>query len=379
VREWGLLAASVAVSVLLALGLVRWLAPGLLGVPVDLQVVQVDEAVAPFYETVFRDAGGQPGLLRDPHTVVRGRPLVPELKIQGPHDVLGFRNEGVPNRVDVVVIGDSQTYGVNTPFARTWPRRLARRLEVEGLGAGVYSMASAGWSAVQYLEMFERSRAFEPGVVVVAFYTGNDPRESFRTAYSLERWRDLRLDPSLDVGDLSPLRYPPPRSEWWEVRVGGEQVTFTPALRLLSNVDEPAPRTGWAIMAEVARRIAERCRRRGCTPVFTAIPSKELAFESRLRQEGVPLDPVYAQLVQAERRNVERLGDGIRELPGALFADLLPALQAAVLRGAPAYRRDTDGHPRSAGHAVIARTIEPVVAEALRRRAAERSHSLQAG
>ena len=59
--------------------LVRWLAPGLLGLPVDLQIVQLREEVAPFYETVFAETGDPRELVRDPHTIVRGQPLAPDI------------------------------------------------------------------------------------------------------------------------------------------------------------------------------------------------------------------------------------------------------------------------------------------------------------
>ena len=362
-REVGLLAASVAATLVVALALIRWLAPGLLGLPVDLQVVQVQDEVAPFYDTVFEGAGDGLGLIRDPYTGVRARPLVPERQIQGPHDLLGFRNEGVPNRADVIAIGDSQTYGVNTRFASTWPRQLAARLEPRG--ARLYAMAASGWSAVQYLDLFEKSRALRPKVVVVAFYTGNDPRESFRAAYSIERWKALRPDASLDVSDLPPLAYPPPPADLWTIRLRGETRVFAPKLRLLSNEDHPAVRAGWTIMGDVGRRIADGARDRGVAPVFTIIPTKELAFAPALRAARVDLDPVYARLVRAEQRTVASLADRLAALPGARYVDLVGPLQQALLAGAPAYRTDADGHPLAAGHAVIAAALGPVVSERL--------------
>jgi hypothetical protein len=60
-KEWLLLSISVLVTLIAALGIIRWMAPGLLGVPVDLQLVQVDEKLPPFYEGAFRREQGKGG------------------------------------------------------------------------------------------------------------------------------------------------------------------------------------------------------------------------------------------------------------------------------------------------------------------------------
>ena len=46
----------------------------------------------------------------------------------------------------------------------------------------MYSMAVGGWGAVQYLDMFTKAARFRPHTVIIAFYSGNDPLESFLTA-----------------------------------------------------------------------------------------------------------------------------------------------------------------------------------------------------
>ena len=89
----------------------RWLAPQLLGVPVDLQLEQTCKTLPPFYAGVFREEGAlaEGMLLNDPHTNTRFRPLLPADSGPGPHDVLGFRNRAIPNSPGIVVTGESQT------------------------------------------------------------------------------------------------------------------------------------------------------------------------------------------------------------------------------------------------------------------------------
>lgn len=362
-RELALLAASVACTLALGVALVRWLAPGLLGLPVDLQIVQVSDEVTPFYETVFAETGDPRELIRDPHTVVRGQPLAPDIGVRGPHDVLGFRNRSVPNRADVVTIGDSQTYGSSVRLEATWPQRIARRLR--DTDVKVYNMSMGGWGAVQYLDMFGKSGVFEPRVAVVAFYSGNDAHESFRAAYAIDAWASLRPDPSLDLSDLP--RDEPGETREWAVPIGGVPMIFTPAMRLRSNDDQPAVRGGWQIMAESGRRIARRARKRGVTPVFTILPTKELVYALVVRGAVADVDPSYAALVRAEAKNVAELAATLRSLEGARYVDVLVPLQDAALRGEPLYDVTRNGHPQEAGHAVIARALAGPIAEALAR------------
>lgn len=363
-REWLLLAASVAASTLLALLLLRWLVPGLFGVAPDLRVVQVDEEVPPFYENVFRaeDASGEELLLQDPYTVVRMQPLRPDGPT-GPTDILGFRNRAVPSRADVVAIGDSQTFGLNASLEDNWPSRLDAAL---GESASVYAMASGGWGAVQYLDMFRKALFLKPRLVIVAFYSGNDALESLRTAYAVARWSELRVDPELDP-DARPPAPPAPEVDIWEARFGAgdtEFMVFTPGRRLYSNREHPAVDTGWEIMAVVGRRIAAEARSADVRVIFTIIPTKERVYAELVDAAGLAAPADYAQLVAAEQRRVAKLRLELAKLEGAEFVDLLPGLRHAARQG-HTHLRGPDGHPKPRGYAAIAEALTPAAAAAL--------------
>ena len=256
----------------------------------------------------------------------------------------------------MITIGDSQTYGSNVQMEANWPSRLMRRLSHKD--AVVYNMATGGWGAVQYLGIFEKALAFRPKLVIVAFYAGNDPRESFRAAYSIEKWAWLQPDPELDLSDQPAVKYPPQPDEQWRVRLKREEhVLFRPRLRLASSQDDPTVDAGWAIMAEVARHIASAAQAQGVPTLFTVLPTKETAFARRLRREGVALDPVYEELVKEERRRTHQLAASLSSLEGADYMDLVAPLQAVILKGVFAYPPGSDGHPTPAGHAVIAQVL----------------------
>ncbi len=361
-REWVLLLISTALTVVFAVGLIRWFAPGLLGIPMDLQMVRVSEKLPPFFKGVFRrtDYESNQFLLNDPYTAVRAKPLLPTIGSIGPHDILGFRNRQIPNVADIVVLGDSQTYGNNAILEQNWPSYMAEQLAIPD--ENVYSMAVGGWGAVQYLEMFHNAAAFLPRVVVVAFYTGNDPLESFKMAYGYDYWKALRPDPGLAAADVPKVAYPPPESEHWSVTFhDGSETVFTPKFRYASNGNHPAVRAGYGIMLRVAESISHLASGHEISIVYTIIPSKELVYRNKVEQESIEAHEVYAQLVAAEQGNINELAQRLRGLPNSVYVDVVEPLQNAALDYAPLYPENFNGHPLAAGYEVIAHAIANVV------------------
>jgi len=365
-RDWLLLVITVVVTTALALVLIQWLAPGLLGARTDLELVRADRRVTPFYDAAFRKAPRDEGsfTIKDPRTRVRTRPLFPDLGLIGPHDLLGFRNRAIPTAADVVTIGDSQTYGNNAALEQNWPSQMAASLAPRA--CTVYSMAAGGWGAVQYLEMLDKAVRLRPAVLVVALYTGNDPLESFTMAYASERWADLRPDPELSSTDAPSVAYPPPRSEWWEARLpDGISISFAPRLRGASNMAHPAVDAGYAIMARVAERIGRAAAEARIATVFTIIPTKELVYAPRIEAAGVASPEPFVQLVRDERARIAALRNRLESVPGAVVTDVVGPLQEAARSGAAVYSAHLEGHPAPAGYRVIGETVARAVAPLL--------------
>jgi hypothetical protein len=92
-REWLLVIVSSGVAITVALLIIRSLAPGLIGLPIDMQLVQTAKEIPPFFENVFRDSDYSTNefLINDPAVIARGRPLYPDVGSMGPNDILGFR------------------------------------------------------------------------------------------------------------------------------------------------------------------------------------------------------------------------------------------------------------------------------------------------
>ncbi|MFL6712256.1 MAG: SGNH/GDSL hydrolase family protein [Sulfurifustis sp.] len=327
-------------------------------------MVRVAKEVPPFYENIFRkeDIDSQAFLLKDPYTNVRGRPLLVSPGLVGPHDLLGFRNYHIPNIADVVTIGDSQTYGSNVVIDDNWPS------QVRGLLRGgrieLYSMAIGGWSAVQYLNIFRHATSLRPRVIVVAYYTGNDPDESVTAAYSSDLWTSLRPSKTMDLSDKP--RFPglssAPSDNWRTQFKSGLKMTFTPALRLISNDTTYATvRAGYEIIETTARVMDAAAAEAGIGLVLTVIPTKELVYAERIHREALPADSQYLRLVGFEQQNIDRIARAFKSLKHAKYVDVVQPLQEAALKSDLLYLGGPDGHPLAEGYRVIANAVAPVV------------------
>lgn len=357
-----MLLASVVVTLLLTLGLTRWFAPQLLGISSNLQLVKVQKEVPPFFDGVFQteDSESKSFIISDPH-INRALPLFPQDldSSMGPNDLLGFRNRMVPNIADIITIGDSQTYGNNAVLEQNWPSQLASGLK--GRTNGLYNMSVGGWGAAEYIEIFKKALHLKPSLVIVAYYTGNDPLDSFIRVYGDERYKSLRPDPTLKASDAPKVTFPPPVAEMWTRSFSdGTFSTFTPAYRHSSNrYDDPAIRAGYDIMARSAEEIAALAKGKDVRLIFTIIPTKEYVYAKRFFTEGiVPRDDYFA-LVRDEQKNIEYLSQRLNTAKGAIYADIVTPLQNAALTDSNLYPVDSNGHPAGEGYGVIANALKP--------------------
>jgi lysophospholipase L1-like esterase len=357
-KEWVLTLLSVAVTLVLALGAIRWLAPGLLGYAVDQQLVQVDRAVPPFFSNIFReeDYASQEFIINDPVLVARAKPLYPDILGMGPNDILGFRNRDVPVSASIVTIGDSQTYGNNAALEQNWPSWMERALYSESYGR-VYNMSVGAWGGINYLAILESALKLRPRIVVVAFYTGNDPYSDARNAYSIDEWKRFRTDPAVTADDV------PPVGNTQEVVfpvtfADGVTTAFTPDYRYISNNRQlPAIRAGYEVMWLTAQEMHKRLIAEGVHPVFTIIPTKELVYSAKVKAEQLQISTVYDQLVEDETQNIKELATRLVGLQDAQYIDVITPLSEAALTNAELYPPDSNGHPYSEGYRVIGEAV----------------------
>ena len=123
----------------------------------------------------------------------------------------GFRNPGIPERVDVVTIGDSMTYGNGVTRDESWPYQLA-----DMTGKSVYNFGVGSYGVYQYYELFGRALKFQPKHVIIALHVANDLAHN-RDLLNLPYWR--RLADEFGLQTVHSLGPPPNRA-------GGETRTL---------------------------------------------------------------------------------------------------------------------------------------------------------
>jgi hypothetical protein len=224
-------------------------------------------------------------------------------------------------------------------------------------------MAVGGWGPVQYLDMFGKAVLLQPQTIIIAFYTGNDPLDAFATAYGNQHWQSLRIDTTLDKSEAPEIGNLLSMEDSWPVTFSdGIRITFTPRGRLAVNdTAYPAVQAGYAIMAEVAHRVAALARQHHIAVVFTVIPTRELVYAEKIENERLTAPVTYRRLVSMEQANIATLASTIRAIPGVRYVDLIQPLQAAARSDKPLYPRQWDGHPGREGYSVIARTLATAV------------------
>ena len=333
------------------------------------------------------------GFIADRALSWRGNPDYPV------HDRLGFRNSSVPSKVQVVALGDSQTYGSNVRPSEAWPHALGDM----GLGPS-YNMAFPGGD---HCRVFSYSEALplKPRLIVEALYLGNDLVDSFTFVYNRDRLEQFkspdektrqavaeadRAEPwdDLPIADQSPVdredddprdespeplegvlrahsklyglwhaagraynyyRRHPERPEADDendplkdddfVRFRGAyfSTVLTPNYRLPAvELDDPRIVEGMRITVEALSQMHQRSRAEGVDFAVLFIPTKELALADVVAAEQSRLPLEVAYQVTAEVRVREALRDRL-EAHGIPLIDSLPALQALAADGVLPY------------------------------------------
>ena len=140
-------------------------------------------AVVPSARLTLSNRFGRPPFMTDRDLGLRPNPKY------GDHDAWGFRNDRVPSRVDIVALGDSQTYGVCARKRDAWPQRLSA-----ATGLSCYNMACGTWAPPHYLLLLPRALSLHPSITLSAFYAGNDLWDAVYAVYWLRSLPEFAQD-----------------------------------------------------------------------------------------------------------------------------------------------------------------------------------------
>jgi hypothetical protein len=256
----------------------------------------------------------------------------------------------------VVVLGDSLVLSVQVPAIETFTERLEARLNqaARTVRWRVINAGIQGYGPVQEWFFFDRvAAAFEPDVVLVVTFVGNDAVEAHDTAAWLDAGRPLQ-SPQPAIGRLralvrSSVVLQIVRLRWDLLR--SKLTTAVPERPLASYLAEPPPEIGHGV--EVTRHTVEK------------IAARAASIGARV---GVVLMPArfqtddgdYGRLAQTVARAggvlvrnsaTERFHQGLAPT-GLPILDLLPVLERQPDRTGLFFQRNVHLTPR--GHAVVA-------------------------
>jgi len=342
----------------------------------------------------------RPELEEDPVLIHRIKPG------SGGHDEWGFRNSHVPDRVPIVAIGDSQTYGSSAPASGSWPAWLERLSKQP-----VYNLGLGGYAPLQYRHLLEsRALDLEPSRVVVGFYLGNDLIGAYRAVYATEHWSFLRKKDSaaqLETGEHGNMSFGGgaaararergawsfPLREWVRensilyrmlaVTLGDVWHSFR--LRALHRedpdvtfVEDPASDTSTALQApyrfvgldlddprveeglrlslEALDYMHRVCDRSGVDLLVVLIPTKVSVYQPLVHELGIEKGLETIDSLVENEDIVRARAKTYLDASGIPWVDPLPALRNEATRR-QIYPRSLDGHPTSEGYRVIAESV----------------------
>lgn len=331
------------------------------------------------------------------------------------HDANGFRNDSVPQHADVVVLGDSQAWGVNAERKDAWPEQLSKLS-----GRGVYNMGMGGFGPVQYKSLLPQALRLSPKIIVVGFYFGNDVYDAYHMAYQYEAHRDLR---SSAAGDLSVDTVSGKTDVFWNeekqfhatfgrasmgglsfwlrehLAIGrllnrmhlwpgahdvdyeidkrwaiahpdrgavcewpGRETVFTTAYRLAGlDLDEPRIVEGIRISKDLLAQMQTETEANHARLIVLLLPTKETVYASAQNGKLNP-DPTYQKLVHMEGRVRSEILSAC-ETNRIHAIDALPYLSSSLDRGERIYSSTTESHPNAHGYFVIASAVNESISK----------------
>jgi len=186
----------------------------------------------------------------------------------------------LPGERRIVVLGDSQVLSVQVSAAQTFCEVLERQLnEAGGERWRVINAGVQGYGPVDYWLFFDKVAAsFEPDIVLVVAYVGNDAIEAADAEASLQAGRRIRPQQPAVVGVRRLVRASAVlqllRVRWDQLR--SRVATGTPERPLATYLTDPPPVVARGL--DVSRRafglIADRARGLGARTGFVLLPAR---------------------------------------------------------------------------------------------------------
>jgi lysophospholipase L1-like esterase len=330
----------------------------------------------------------------------------PNPKFPG-HDRWGFRNDNVPEKADIVCIGDSQTYGIGALDKNyTWPGQFKALTNLR-----VYNMAFGGYGPVQESILLEKALSLKPRAVIEAFYAGNDLYDSYAFVYRNRKMdsmishdknavnlftkldRENPLERQIDItswacnnylliqlnkfckshnlfltfiadhifsanGSSATLGQFRAHHDFYDIFSNKKSTfIFTPRYRLVAeNLKDPRINEGLRISLDALAAMGLRCKKAGVDFIVLLLPTKEGACRDIVGKDYAQVSPAYHELIADEITVFSTIKDFLKQ-KSIKFIDASEALRSAIDNGMVLYPASTDGHPNIYGYRTIAEAV----------------------
>jgi lysophospholipase L1-like esterase len=294
---------------------------------------------------------------RIPHAEL-GYVLDPDL-----HDVdaNGFRNPSIPDRVDIVAIGDSHTQGFNVAADQSWPAVLGRQLN-----RSVYNAGIGGYGPLQYEILVSRALEMRPQQIVVGMYAGNDLGDVIRGIVPYDT--SAEIDNHFRYGIKYHTALGSAASHLWAQSRAAQppgfaiehllNPTFVTDRRLRYrlaelNTNDPDIGAAFARTLRILENIKQRCADHGVDLLVILLPTRESAYSLAVQHDW-PAE--FSSIVEHEKIVRIRLQRAMLERR-IRFLDVLPHMVSAVRDTPDVYPNYDEGHPLSAGYEAYAKAV----------------------
>lgn len=289
------------------------------------------------------------------------------------YDEWGFRNDAVPHSANVVVLGDSQTFGVSASRHNSWPVRLQHLT-----GQSLYSLALGGYGPVQYYHLLKtKALALNPKLIIVGLYLGNDFYDAYVLTHPTDR-EEITLDhprkklfgsvrnwlahnsvmyriASYNLGDA--MRFLEARSYAHSETVivnnaeHGIRTALTPLKHLRGmNLQDKAIREGFNLTLDLISKMNALCVERGVNFLVVLIPTKGTVLADYVQE-----NEQTKRVLNNEREAVRIIKEHLTKSDIG-YLDVLPALKEAATTKT-IYPQNEDDHPNATGYATVAKAI----------------------
>jgi len=320
-------------------------------------------------------------------------------------DSNGFQNAAVPEKVDMLIVGDS--FAVESWLTEGKQKQWMSAVR-EGLGCSAYNIAVPGYGTSQeYMTLAKYGFDKHPRIVLWAFYEGNDIHDvaAFQEFKMLQSEKGLTwLDyVTYKKPELPPRRFPynrplvrlllhfaqsgcSPDEPYAKDTVGFNPASLTAGgktkphalqhldfYQMLLSRERLARWNEWQITMEIIKQAIGECNSRGIKFVLVFFPDKGHVYFPLidkqvdhelfcnflypwLEEEYKKAPEEMFRQMRSNKSNISHQMRDVCEDNSAIFIDVTEALTEAAMRGEfPYWCYDTHLNPK--GHQIVAQII----------------------